>query len=96
MLVVGFNDEFEIFKYVMSSPYFDSSYYNDETLKKLDPVYKYNKKYYDSFLNFKSNIKGINKNDEEMISLLDAFFPESKFYEKLIKLSFNDFKNQNK
>lgn len=94
MLVVGFQEEFDIYKYVMSSQYFDSDYYNVETLKKLDPVFKYNEKFYDKFLDFKSNIKGTKKSEEEIISLLDAYFPESKLYETLIKLNFDDFRKE--
>ena len=86
MISNGFPSHNNIFSYVESSPMFESDMFNMKKFEEYDINFKYNKQYYENFLQHKPESKGDQKNLEEQIELIDSFFIGENFLEKISKV----------
>jgi hypothetical protein len=90
----GFPSENSIFKFIESSPYYDTNYFTLENFKKYDPDYDLNEQYYINFLKNKSKYVGEKKTLNEQLNYIDIIFPNSKFIEKISKIEIkNEYPN---
>lgn len=83
LLVMGFPTDFTIYSFVENCPLLDWKDLSLDKYKSIDPMYDYNKVYYEKFLEHCPQIKGETLSLEEQITMIDDYFPESKLLEKL-------------
>jgi hypothetical protein len=91
MINNGFPTDYTIYSFIESSIYFDIEYFNMSEFAGKDPIFELNKKYYVDFLEHiteKTNVE--KKQIDEQISLIDAYFSESKFLEKLSRIQLKE------
>jgi hypothetical protein len=87
----GFEKLEDIFKFIISSKYFNSTIFQFNNLRHIDKKRNRKRKTYNLFLSYIADnniIKSFpfEKNKESYIPMIDAFFPEAKLIEKLNKL----------
>jgi len=87
----GFPTDYTIYSFIESSIHFDNGYFKMSEFAEKDPIFELNKKYYDDFLEHMPEKKNTEKKSiEEQISLIDAYFSESKFLEKLSRIQLKE------
>lgn len=78
-----------LYQTIIDSFYFDSDSFNKKIFKEIDPMFKYNEKYYKEFLSIiplqENKIK-----ENEIINILDDYFKD--FYEKITKIKTKEIK----
>ena len=82
-ITLGFPTPYTIFEFIQSSIYFQSSLFIKDKFKENDKMYEYNKQYYKDFIKYKTDIDAEYKGEEDKLVLIDAYFKESHFIEKL-------------
>jgi len=90
MVINGFPTDYTIYSFIQASPYYDTEYFTLETFKEFDPMFEYNKHYYEEFIKIKRESKGERKKFEEQIALIDAYFKDANFLEELSKIQLKD------
>lgn len=95
---MGFDDELDIIKYIISGKYFDSSIFQMENLNSIDRKRNNKRADYQRFIRF-INESGIDthysfKKKVEYINIINDFFPESNLLKKIKELEIKDKKNK--
>ena len=90
MINNGFTSDYMIFNFIASSPFYNTEYFTMENFEKYDKNFKYNKLYYEKFIQHKPDIEGEKKTIEEQIVYIDVCFHSSKFLEKLSRIQLKD------
>jgi len=86
MINNGFPTDFVIFEFIESSPYFDSKHFTMENFEFYDPNFNLNKLYYENLLKHIPEVSIENFLEDEQIFLIDVYFKDSKFLERLSKI----------
>jgi len=83
----------QIFNEIIKSSYFNYNLFTKKSFEKHDPMYKYNKDYYDKFLKYIKVMKNSELNfdfdsfdDSTKFENIHSFFPESKFLTRMYKI----------
>lgn len=84
-IALGFPTDFTIFSYIENSSYCDKKSFSLKIFKELDPMFEYNKKYYQDFLDHCPSIK-CEINLDEHIEYLNELFPNSKLIERIAQI----------
>jgi len=84
----GFDSLEEIFQFVINGKYFDNKIFQFENLRQIDKKRNKKRATYHQFLNFlkENNIistYNFNKNKDNYLPMINDYFPEANFYEKL-------------
>ena len=86
MINNGFPTDFTIFEFIESSTYFDYKDFTMENFEFYDPNFNLNKLYYENLLKHIPEVSIEKCSEDEQIVLIDIFFKDSNFLEKLSKI----------
>jgi len=89
LIALGFPTDFTINNFVEDSPYFDSKSFSMKNFKEYDAMFDCNKEYYENFLKNK-NDKINSIESENLIDMLDGYFPNSKLLAKISRVELKE------
>ena len=97
--LLGFDYIEEIFDYIQKSKYFNADIFKMENLKGIDKKRNNKRNSYHSFLNYiethkHQNNHEFNKDKDIYLPMIDNFFPEAKFMDKLHNFNIIDKENK--
>jgi len=90
MITNGFATDYVMFSFIEAATHFNSSDFTLEVFKDLDYYYENNLNYYNEFIKHKPNLEIDELSVEEQIGVLDAFFPNSNFFQKLTRIQLKE------
>lgn len=90
MITNGFATDYVMFSYIETAKYFNSEDFTLDKLKKLDYYFDNNKDYYDDFIKHIPEIVHELDPLEDQIGLIDAFFHDSNFFQKLTRIQLKE------
>ena len=90
MITNGFATDYVMFSFIETANYFNSNDFNLKTFKNLDHYYDNNLNYYNDFIKHMPDLETPSLSIEEQIALIDAFFSNANFFQKLTRLQIKE------